>query len=77
MIPNEVESFTAEEAISAGLIEAIKAGNVKIEGTYEISATGDFKFKQRNFVFSDKAKNLRVGKFKDETEIFSFVKEMN
>ena len=77
MIPFEVELFTAEEAINAGLVEALKAGKIRIDGTYEISATEGFKFKQRNFTFNDKNGSLRIGKFKDEAEIFSFVKEMN
>ena len=77
MITNELEVFTAQEAINAGLPEALERGETKIEGNYAIFGNGGLEFKQRNFVFRDKAGNLRVGKFKDEGEIFSFMTELS
>lgn len=76
MITNEVELFTGKEALHLGLAEAVERGETKIAGQYKIFGDGELEFKQRNFVFKDKAGNLRVGKFKDEGEIFSFMAEL-
>lgn len=76
MITNEVELFTGKEAFKLGLAEAVERGETKIVGQYEIFGNGGLEFKQRNFVFKDKGGNLRVGKFKDEGEIFSFMTEL-
>ena len=77
MITNKIEVFTAQEAINAGLPEALERGETKVEGNYAIFGNGGLEFKQRNFVFRDKEGNLRVGKFKDEGEIFSFMTELS
>ena len=65
MIDNEIEIFTAAEARESGLIEAIRLGACKVEGTYELTADG-LRFNQRAFVFKDKYGTLRVGRFKDD-----------
>ena len=73
MITNETEIFTSEEAVNRGLYEAIKRGETKFEGHYECGKSGILEFKQKNFVFTDIGGNLRVGKFKDDTELLKFV----
>ena len=65
MIDNQIETFTATEARESGLLEAIRHGTAKVEGTYELTAEG-LKFNQRAFVFKDKFGTLRVGRFADE-----------
>ena len=77
MITNELEYFTAKEAVKDGLIESIKSVETKIAGSYEIFANGGFDFNQRNFVFKDKLGNLRVGRFKDGGELLTFVTELS
>ena len=77
MISIEAEGFTAKEAIEAGLIEAIKRGETKIEGSYKITEDGYLVFKQRNFTFTDKSGNLRVGKFFDDYELLFFFKNFS
>ena len=77
MITNELEYFTAREAINLGLLESIERGEAKVEGSYELLGNGGIEFKQRNFVFKDKQGNLHVGRFKDEGEIFSFMTELS
>lgn len=68
MIDNTIEIFTAAEAREAGLLEALRLGACKVEGTYELAADG-LRFNQRAFVFKDKFGTLRVGRFKDDREL--------
>lgn len=72
MIDNEVELFTAQKAIEEGIFAAIKRGETRIAGSYEILSDGTLKFNQRNFTFVDKHGNFRVGRFKDSTELDEF-----
>ena len=71
MVDLEIEEFTAEEADKAGLAEALKRGEVKINGMYELTVNG-ITFDQNNFVFTDKNGNLRAGRFKDADELLEF-----
>lgn len=68
MIDNEMETFTAAEARESGLFDAIRRGEAVVEGSYRLTARG-LQVKQRAFVFRDKLGGLRVGRFKDESEI--------
>ena len=72
MIDIPFEEMTAAEAVNAGLIDALKNGEVKISGTYEITAEGKIEYDQNNFVFKDKGGYLRLGKFKDTVELTEF-----
>ena len=45
MITNETEFFTAEEAVKLNLYDAIKNGETKFAGQYELSKDGDFDFR--------------------------------
>ena len=74
MINFKEELFTAQTAVDAGLIEAIKRGEVKITGSYELTPDGFLLYQQNNFVFTDKFGNLRCGKFK---EIFQDIAEIH
>lgn len=74
MLDIPVESFTAQQAADEGLIEAIKRGEVKITGSYELTTEGILKYQQNNFVFKDRFGKLRCGKFK---EIFYDIAELN
>ena len=71
MVDLEIEEFTADEADKAGLTEALKRGEVKINGMYELTVNG-ITFDQNNFVFTDKNGNLRAGRFKDANELLEF-----
>ena len=71
MVDLEIEEFTAEEADKAGLTEALKRGEVKINGMYELTVNG-ITLDQNNFVFTDKNGNLRTGRFKDTNELLEF-----
>ena len=73
MITNETEFFTSEEAVKLDLYDAIKNGETKFAGQYELSKDGDFEFNQQSFVFKDKRGNLRVGKFTDVDEVLKFM----
>ena len=73
MITNETEFFTAEEAVKLELYDAIKRGETKFAGHYELSKDGDFDFNQKGFVFKDLRGNLRVGKFTDVDEVLKFM----
>lgn len=75
MIDTEVEEFTEEEAIDAGLIEAVKDGSAKISGTYELEQVGAVSFNQNNFTFRDKYNKLRVGTFATTQDMFGFFEE--
>lgn len=77
MIDNEVEKFTATEAINAGLIDSIQRGNTIIEGFYHLTPDGYLEFRQRNFVFTDKSGGLRVGKFADNYQLMEFCEEFS
>lgn len=72
MVDLEIEEFTAETATRAGLVDAIKRGETKISGTYELTPEGYVEFEQNNFVFTDKNNNLRGGRFKDDSELLNF-----
>lgn len=61
----KLEIFTAQEAADAGLIEAIKRGETKITGSYELTADGFLIYEQNNFLFTDKTGKLRCGRFVD------------
>ena len=65
MVDLIVETFTAQTAIDAGLIEAVKRGETKITGSYELTPEGFLNYAQNNFIFKDKFGNLRCGKFKE------------
>lgn len=73
MVDLEIEEFTAEDAAKAGLADAVKRGEVKINGKYELTPHGSLRYDQNNFVFTDKFGNLRVGRFKDAGEFLEFV----
>ena len=73
MIDTKVEHFLANIAIEAGLPEAMKKGEVVVEGNYSIDHNGNLNFHQKNFVFTDKNGVLRVGKFADSEELLDFV----
>ena len=75
MVDLEIEEFTAQEATRAGLIDAIKRGETKISGTYELTPDGYVEFEQNNFTFKDKNNNLRCGKFKYDSELVDFWEE--
>ena len=40
MIDTQLEKFTSKAAVDAGLIDAIKRGEVKINGAYELTPDG-------------------------------------
>ena len=65
------ENFSAMDAVNAGLIEAIKNGETRLECRVEINK-GELIFDQRAFTFTDKNGNLRNGKFKDDFELVNF-----
>ena len=71
MIQTQSETFTARQAVDAGLIDAIKRGETRIETHVEINK-GNLIFDQRNFTFTDKNNNIRFGKFKDDSELVAF-----
>ena len=71
MIQLENEKFTATDAVNAGLIDAIKNGETRLECHVEINR-GELIFDQRAFTFTDKNGNLRSGKFKDNSELVAF-----
>ena len=73
MVDLEIEEFTAEEADKAGLADAVRRGEVKINGKYELTPQGNLQYDQNNFVFTDKFGNLRAGSFKDVGELLEFV----
>lgn len=73
MITHETETVTVNEAVEIGLYDAIKRGETKFKGRYEYTKDGGVEFKQSTFVFTDKVGNLRVCKFKDDTEILKFI----
>ena len=72
MIQTQAEIFTAIDAVNAGLIDAIKNGETRLECHVEINK-GELIFDQRTFTFTDKNGNLRNGKFKDDSELIAFV----
>lgn len=72
MIDTEVEKFTAENAVEAGLVDAVKSGAAKVTGAYEMTKDGFIEFKQKTFTFTDKRGNLRFGKFDGDEEIVKF-----
>ena len=65
------ENFSAMDAVNAGLIDAIKNGETRLECHVEINK-GELIFDQRTFSFTDKNGNLRNGKFKDDFELVNF-----
>ena len=73
MIEAETEYFSAKQAIQLELYDAIKRGETKFSGHYELVKEGDFNFKQQNFMFKDKNGNMRVGKFTDVDEVLKFM----
>lgn len=76
MINVEVEKFTAESAVGAGLIEAVQREDCVVNGSYNLSADGYLEFNQNNFVFKDKKGGLRVGKFADTAELINFSRQV-
>lgn len=72
MIDTPIEVFTAYEAKEAGLIQAVKRGETKINGTFEITQKGDLDLVVNNFVFKDKFGKLRAGNFEDQVEMMKF-----
>ena len=77
MIDVEVGTYTAMGAIEEGLIEAVQRGEAIVEGSYKIDSDGYLKLKQRNFTFTDKNGNLRVGKFADTYQLMKFCEEFH
>lgn len=77
MIDIDVEEFTAESAVDAGLIAAVQRGDCVINGSYKLCKDGFLKFTQNNFVFNDKVGGLRVGKFKTAHELMIFCQKYN
>lgn len=71
MVDMGVEKFSAQGAIDAGLIDAIKSGVAKVSGTYEVGTDCKLSFASKVFNFIDKSGNLRLGKFED-TELINF-----
>ena len=65
------ENFSAKDAVNAGLIDAIKNGETRLECHVEINK-GELIFDQSIFTFTDKDGNLRSGKFKDDFELVKF-----
>ena len=76
MITNELEYFTAKQAIDEGLCDAIKRGETVVAGYYEYSKNGTLDFKQQNFVFKDKSGALRIGKFHNANDVLEFLELM-
>ena len=72
MIDTQLEKFTSAAAVDAGLIDAIKRGEAKVSGTYELLPEGGIKFEQNNFLFKDKWGVLRVGSFANADELCTF-----
>lgn len=72
MIDTKIEEFTSAGAVEAGLIEAIKRGEAKVSGTYELLPEGGIKFEQNNFLFKDKWGELRVGSFESANVLLEF-----
>ena len=77
MIDVQLEEMTIKEAVDAGLVEAIKRGEAKVCGSYELTQDGYVEFDQNNFMFKDKNNVLRVGRFKDNGELVGFWKEFD
>lgn len=75
MIDIELEKFTADSAIEAGLIEAVQRGDCVINGSYKLSTDGYLEFNQNNFVFTDKSGGLRLGKFDGDVELMTFAEK--
>ena len=73
MITLELEYFTVEDAIDAGLVDAIRRGETKLGGRYECDTDGRVVFKQQKFAFNDKRGNLRVGRFVDDDAVADFI----
>ena len=71
MINTQIEKFTARQAVDAGLIDAIKRGETRLECHAEITG-GNLIIDQRNFTFTDKNNILRTGNFKDDSELVAF-----
>lgn len=76
MITNELEYFTAKQAVDEGLYEAIKRGETVVAGYYEYGKDGELDFKQQNFVFKDKSGTLRIGKFHNADNVLEFLELM-
>lgn len=72
MIDKEVENFSADEAVEAGLIDALKNGDTKIEGFYSIGKECKVDFHQKKFFFTDKNNEVRLAKFADNVELLKF-----
>ena len=72
MIDKKLERLSAEEAVKAGLIDALQKGEVKIEGIYSIGKDCKIDFKQKNFFFRDKTNEVRLVKFADNVEVLKF-----
>lgn len=71
MILTETEIFTAEEAVKAGVADAVTKGSTQVEGYYELTPEG-IKFQQKKFAFRDKYDNLRVGVFASKQDLMAF-----
>lgn len=72
MIDKKLEWLTADEAVKAGLIEALRKGEVKLEGIYTIGKDCKVDFKQKNFFFTDNDNEIRLAKFADNAEVMKF-----
>ena len=72
MLNIEVEELTAQEAADLGLIDAIKRGELEVEGSYKLTTSGDIVFNQKKFIFKDKTGNNHCGKFATDLDIVDF-----
>ena len=72
MIDTTIEEFTAQRAITSGLVDAIRRGEVKLEGRYEVAKDTGLIFKQRPFTFKDRMGELRSGRFGNAAELRRF-----
>lgn len=72
MVDLKIEEFDAAGALSAGLVDAILNGSAKVSGMYELTENG-VEYDQNNFAFKDKWGALRIGRFKDNAELLTFL----
>lgn len=72
MINNKTEVYTAKEAFSKKLVDAIKEGAAKVEVNIILNRNG-VEFYCRNFTFNDRYDLLHVGRFDNLEEFLKFV----
>lgn len=72
MIDIKTEFFTAKSAIDAGVLDAVKRREIKIQGSYELTSDGFLNFKQQKFIFTDKNGKTRCGEFHSSVDLIEF-----